>query len=169
MNNEKNEGQVGKVTKAAQKSCFVDVICTPVGSPISPVYKRVYDEKLKKSIVKKVDETNIDEFIQASKSQTDLAVLQKRFLELGEIPSVDSTLGSNDLTLFPSDIHGVYDMVNNVSDNFNKLPESVRQIFGDSETYLKSLLDGTYQATLVNAFNSKKTEVKAEDKKEGNE
>lgn len=169
MSNVKNEGQIGKKKEKTKASCFDDVVCSPVGSSLTPVYKRVYDEKLGKSIVKKVDETNIDEFIQASKAQTDLAILQKRFLELGEIPNVDETLGSNDLALFPSDIHGVYDMVNNVSDNFNRLPESVRKIFGDSETYLKSLLDGTYQATLVNAFNEQKVAQKVEDKKEGNE
>ena len=68
------------------------VVCTNPGDHIAPVYKRVYDEKLDRNIVKKVDETNLFEFIQASKSTTDLATLQKRFIEFGEIPNVDPSL-----------------------------------------------------------------------------
>lgn len=143
------------------------VVCTNPGSHIAPVYKRVYDEKLDRSIVKKVDETNLFEFIQASKSTTDLATLQKRFIEFGEIPNVDPSLVYDETAVFPSDIHGVYEMVNNVADNFNKLPDTAKAVFGDKETYLKCLLDGSAQSLLMAAYGQQapqqnETETKGE-------
>lgn len=137
------------------------VVVSCPGSHIAPVYKRVYDEELKKMIVKKVDETDIYEFIQASKSTTDLANLQQRMIALGEIPAVDPTLGSNDLTVFPDNIHDVYKMVNDVDGSFNQLPDSVKSIFGTKEVYLQSLLDGSYQSKLFAAMSAPK-EVKQE-------
>ena len=153
MPNDRVQGQTGKKEKE-KVSSLEGVVCTPNGERIAPVYKRAYSKECDSNIVQKVDETDLFEFIQASKATTDLAILQKRFIELGEIPNVDPTLGSNDLTQFPSDIHGVYDMVNDVAGNFAKLPESVQKIFGTKEAYLDALLKGTYQATLINALNS---------------
>ena len=156
MSNE-NEKQVnqknptGKERKKAQNT-LVGVVCSPAGSDIQPVYKRVYNKELDRSIVVKVDTINIKEFIQASKAQTDLALLQKRFIELGEVPAADPTFGSNDLTTMPSDIHGVYALVNDVAGNFASLPQSIQQIFGSKEAYLESILKGTYQSTLLSAL-----------------
>ena len=161
MANDTNERQAGKKEKE-KVSSLAGVVCTPSGERIAPVYKRAYCKELDSNIVQKVDETDLFEFIQASKSTTDLAVLQKRFIELGEIPCVDPSLGSNDLTQFPSDIHGVYDMVNDVAGNFAKLPESVQKIFGSKEAYLDALLKGTYQATLINALQQTQTPQKEE-------
>ena len=125
-----SERQVVKKQDSEKKKNTLDgVVCTPPGCSLAPVYKRVYDEELDRHIVKKVDETNITEFIQASRSQTDLAILQKRFIELGEIPAVDPSMQSNvDTAILPSDIHSLYNMVNDVHGNFNKLPESVRKL-----------------------------------------
>lgn len=139
-----NERQVEKKSV----STLEGIVCTDNGKHIAPVYKRVFDSKTNRNIVKKVDETNLFEFIQASKSITDLATLQRRFIELGEIPNVDPTLGSYDMTLMPTDIHGVYDMVNDLNHSFDLLPESVQKIFGSAEEYGKSVLDGTYAAKL---------------------
>lgn len=152
-----SEGQVNKKQKAEKKKTTLDgVVCTPYGNSIAPVYKRVYDEELDRSIVKKVDETNITEFIQASRSQTDLAILQKRFIELGEIPAVDPTMESGvDNTILPSDIHSLYNMVNDVSGNFNKLPESVRKVFGNPQAYLAAILDGSVNSKITDAFSKK--------------
>ena len=159
-----SERQVTKTSQEAEKiSTLTGVITSCAGSNIAPVYKRVYDEKLNKMIVKKVDETDIYEFIQASKSTTDLANLQQRMIALGEIPAVDPTLGSNDLTVFPDNIHDVYKMVNDVDGSFNQLPDSVKSIFGTKEVYLQSLLDGSYQSKLVAAMSApKEKEVKQE-------
>lgn len=148
--------QTNKNKQKEKKFTSLDgVITTPCGSRFAPVFKRVYDNDLDRNVVKKVDETNLYEFIQASRSTTDLAVLQKRFMELGEIPVADPSYGSHDLTKYPSNIHEVYAMVNDVDTSWNSLPESIRNIFGSKDTYLKSVLDGTYQATLVAAINQK--------------
>ena len=149
-----NEGQTleKKEEKAAKVSTLDGLVFTNPGSHKSPVYKRIFVKESNANLVQKVDETDLFEFIQASKSQTDIALLEKRYLELGEIPSVDPNYGAHDLSQFPDDIHGVYDLVNNVDANYNKLPQSVKDVFGSRDAYLKALMDGTYQATLVNAF-----------------
>lgn len=157
-----NEKQEPKKERKKAISTLNGVICSNVGSPVQPVYKRVYDKELDRSLVTKVDTFNIQEFIQASKSQTDLALLQKRFIELGELPPGDPSMGSNDLANMPQDIHGVYAMVNDVAGNFAKLPQSIQDIFGSKEVYLEAILKGTYQSTLINALNTPKAEVKKE-------
>ena len=165
-----HEGYSGKVKEEKKKTSSLDgVICTCSGCHIQPVYKRVYDKELDRSIVKQVDTFDLFEFIQASKSQTDLALLQKRYIELGEIPEVNPALGSNDLAAMPSNIHEVYDMANDIANNFAKLPQSIQGIFGTKEAYMKALIDGTYQATIVNyvkSLDAVKKEDKPEDKKE---
>lgn len=157
-----NERQVNKKQEASKKKSTLEgVVSSNCGSPIAPVYKRVYDKELDKAIVKKVDETNLFEFIQASKSMTDLATLQKRFIELGEIPAVDPTLVNGvDTTIMPGDIHQLYSMVNDVNGNFNKLPDSVKEVFGTSQDYLSAILDGSYQSKLAAAFGPKQEEKK---------
>lgn len=164
----KNAGSSGQgQEKASPKSTLEGVICTNRGCDIAPVYKRVYNKELDANIVEKVDETNLFEFIQASKSQTDLATLQKRFIELGEIPNVDPTMTYSDAVM-PSDIHSLYNMVNDVNGSFNKLPESVQAVFGDSQGYLQAILDGSYNSKLAEAFapkqnNANETETKGEE------
>ena len=162
-----SEGQVNKKVKAT--NTLEGVVYSNAGSHIAPVYKRVVDSELGKSIVKPVDEFNIFEFIQASKSQTDLALLQKRYVETGEIPSVDPLMGSVDFANYPDNIHEVYSMAQDIAGNFAKLPKSIQDIFGTKDNYMKALMDGTYQATLINAINSMKNEIQQEEKKEGNE
>ena len=159
-----NEGQANENKKAAEKkSTLTGVVCTPAGNSIAPVYKRVFDDKLNRNVVKKVDTTNITEFIQASKSSTDLAALQKRFIALGEIPNVDpnSQFGV-DQTILPSDIHQLYQMVNDINSNYNKLPESVQKVFGNAKAYGDAILNGTAGTMLANAFAQKPEEKKEE-------
>lgn len=155
-----DEGQIGKEQEVKKKaSTFDGVVCTSSGSDIMPVFKRVYDKETDTSVVKQVDKFNIFEFIQASKSQTDLAILEKRYIELGEIPAVDPTMTQKDFVGYPENIHEVYALVNDVEGNFGKLPQSIQEIFGTKEAYLKSLMDGTYQATLINALNNAKPQA----------
>lgn len=159
-----DERQANK--KEAEKvSTLKGLVATCPGSAMAPVYKRVYNKKLDRNLVTKVDETDLNEFIQASASQTDLALLQKRFVELGEIPQNPNLIPGIDTTQMPSDIHGVYDMVNDVDSNFNRLPKSIQDVFGSSQAYLTALLNGSYQATIVKAFSKK--EAPKEDKKDG--
>lgn len=159
-----NEGQVNKKQEAAQKkTTLAGVVCSNSGCSIAPVYKRVYVEELDRNIVKKVDETNITEFIQASKSSTDLATLQKRFIELGEIPAADPNLVSGvDTTIMPSDIHSLYAMVNDINGSFNKLPKAVQDVFGNSQAYLQAVLNGSASTLLNEAFTKQPEEKKEE-------
>lgn len=148
-----NEGQVRKET-----STLDGVVCVSAGRTKSPVYKRVYDAASDTNVVKKVDEFDIYEFIQASKSSTDLALLQKQYEALGEVPGLEIGWDeAPDQTIMPSNIHEVYELTNNVDKAFKKLPESVQAIFGDKDKYLASLLDGSYMniinAALVQAQN----------------
>lgn len=159
MNDERQANQ--KQEKKQKKFVpFPGVVASDAGSHTMPVYKQVYDEELKRNIVKKVDEFDLFEFIQASASQTDFALLEKRFVELGEIPQFDPSLGENDLTNMPGNIHEVYAMANDIADNFAKLPQSIQTIFGTKEAYMKALLDGSYQATIVNYINAQAEEAK---------
>lgn len=164
-----------QVTQAQQEkfvSTLKGVICSDPGCDIAPVYQRVYDADLCKSIVKKVDETNLFEFIQASKSSTDLATLEKRFIELGEIPGGElGWQGDIDETIMPSNIHEVYAMTSDIGEAFSKLPESVQKAFGNKDAYMKALIDGTYQATLIKLLNdgTKVPDDKIENKEEGKE
>lgn len=73
-----NERQA-KQKEQEKISTIKGVICTPCGSPTMPVYKRVYDKNRDANIVHKTDVFNLQEYIQSSKSQTDLATLQKDF------------------------------------------------------------------------------------------
>lgn len=149
-----NERQASK--KFARENSLKGIIGSCCGDPIMPVYKRVYDKDLDKSVVKETDKFNLDEFIQASLSQTDLAILYKRYQEFGEIPAVDPSMTSADFSNYPEDIHEVYKLASDIAGNFAKLPQSIQDIFGTKEAYMKSLIDGTYQATLINAVNSMK-------------
>lgn len=160
-----NERQVKE--EQVQHATIEGVVCTNPGQHIAPVLKRVFDPARNKKVVKKVDETDLFEFIQASKSVTDMATLQKRFIELGEIPNSDPTLGSNDLTIMPGDIHQLYDMVNDINGSFNQLPESVKAIFGDSAAYGKAILDGSYAYILAQGLKAKKEEPVTPEKGEG--
>ena len=64
-----NAGSSGEgQEKTPKKVTLEGVVCTNPGNPIAPVYKRVYVKELDANLVRKVDETNLFEFIQASKS-----------------------------------------------------------------------------------------------------
>lgn len=160
------KGQGAKEEKKGQNT-LSGVIVTPCGKSLEPVYKRVYVKDVDDNLVRKVDTLNITEFIQASKSQTDLSILEKRFIELGEIPAVNPDLSSHDLTNMPGDIHELYRMANDITGNFAKLPQSVQDVFGNAQAYMKAIIDGTYQTTLINAFNQKKEEVKQKEIEKG--
>lgn len=161
-----SERQVNKNKKQRRRKKLLLVLYVLILVSLLLLCISVYDEKLDKSIVKQVDETNITEFIQASKSTTDLATLQKRFIELGEIPSVDPTLSNNvDTAIMPSDIHSLYNMVNDVNGNFNKLPESVRNVFGNPQAYLAAILDGSVNSKITEAFSPKQNNANETDTK----
>lgn len=132
------------------------VVCSDPGNPIAPIYKRVYVDKFNKNLVLRSGSTNLQEFIDASRSMTDLASLEKRLIATGEIPNVNPNLNGDgiDFTKYPTNIHEVYSMYKDVDNSFNKLPESVQKVFGSKDVFLKAVLDGSYQSKIVSAFNS---------------
>ena len=142
-----NVGQVNETPK--KTSTLEGVVCSNPGCAIAPVYKRVFNTEAKRMIVKKVDETNLYEFIQSSKSETDLATLHRRFVALGEIPAVDPSLGEVDQTIFPNTIHELYGLVNDLNKSFDSLPDSIKKIFGTSDAYGQAVLDGSYSSKLA--------------------
>lgn len=150
-----SEGQVTKTSQKTEVNTLQGVVCSNSGNRIAPVFKRVYDNDLKRNVVKKVDETDIQEFINASRSMTDLAALEKRLIATGEIPAVDPSLNGDgiDFTQYPKDIHEVYSMVNDIDSSFSKLPENIQKIFGTKEVYMASALKGTLKETIINGLN----------------
>ena len=119
-------------------------IYTPIGSNIMPVYGRKYDEKTKTNFVVKIDEFDVDEFIQASETKTDLAMLRQQMMATGQIPVIDDTVV--DATLFPENIHELMKTVKDAGNTFDQLPASIKQIFGTSDKFLASLVDGSYSS-----------------------
>ena len=150
-----------KQKEVEKVSVLKGVICSCAGSHTAPIYKKVFDKDLNRMVVKQTGETDIYEFIQASKCSTDLATLQQRFIALGEIPAIDPSMGENDLSIFPDNIHEVYKMANDVDGAYSKLPDSVKTIFGSSQAYMSALLDGSY-LNKINEALSKKVDVPAD-------
>ena len=148
---EKNKSQV----KQKHSLLVDDKYLTPVGTPITPIYKRVYDEEKKCEIVKKVDEFDIDEFIQKSSNMTDLAMLKRQMERTGEIPLDPNAQYGVDMTQFPETIHDVYRAANTIDEHFKTLDPVVQEAFGSSSVYRSHVLDGTAQEYLNNYFNEK--------------
>lgn len=114
---------------------------THPGDAIAPVFKRVYDENLKRDIVKVVDHFNLNEFVQSSASSVDLAILKKRALEMGE--SAGAFVGDIDETLFPENIHDVYKFNSTLTEKFNGLEEGLKKQFGSVDKYRAAILNGS--------------------------
>lgn len=151
-----SERQVNKTPQETPIDSLDGVVCCPAGDRIAPVYKKVYDERLKKNVVKKVDEFDLYEFIQASKNSADLALLQKRWIELGELDAPIGFDGGQDMVNVPSNIHDVYKTLNDLDGAYNKLPDSLKAIFGSRDAYLNSLIDGSFNAIVAAAINKEK-------------
>lgn len=137
---------------------------TNIGSPIVPRYKRVYDEKLKRNVVKHVDDFNIDEFIQASSNSTELAILKKKFVELGEIPNVsgvEPTYG--DLSVMPDNVHELYHMQGKALDAFSKLPDNVKGAFASPDDLLNHIIQGDFTQVINTYVSSQQTKVEGGD------
>lgn len=119
------------------------------GNPIQPVMKRVFDEESKEFVVKEVSKFNLYEFIQSSASSSDLAQLRATYFKTGIIPEVDPTLQHGVETLKVNNIHELYQAVDGARESFGQLPENIQKIFGDADTYVKSLLKGDAASILT--------------------
>lgn len=119
------------------------ILYTDVGSNIMPVYERVFNKDTGKSIVVKTKDFDIDEFIQASNCQTDLAMLRQEMIASGQLPTIDKD-EVVDCTLMPQNIHEVYDVVGKIDETYNALPSTIKGIFKTRDDFQKALVDGSY-------------------------
>lgn len=121
------------------------------GSKTAYTFGRVYDEELKREVVKKTGEFDIHEFIQASNSKTDLNLLRAQMRASGQIPQVNEQ-DTIDMTLFPKDIHELNNVVNSVDERFAQLPDNIKAAFGTKDKFLSALISGTFEKTVVNYY-----------------
>lgn len=154
------------MTETSQKKAFKEgILYTDIGSNIQPVYERQFDEKTGKSLVVQTSTFDIDEYIQASNCQTDLAMLRAEMIATGQLPTITDEVV--DATLFPENIHEVYKTINDVDKIYNDLPDSVKGIFKDKNAFLSALIDGSYQSKVVSGLNvQNEGQNKQEEKKE---
>lgn len=122
-----------------------DKMMTSVGDKMTKRFKRVYDEKLDKKVVKCVETFDIDEFIQSSSNATDLAILKRRYIELGEIPNVDGSQPVyGDLTILPENVHELYHLEDTAEKTFASLPDQYKGAFANSSDFLNHVLKKDY-------------------------
>lgn len=119
------------------------ILYTDIGSKMMPVFERVKDPITGRMVVQHTKDFDIDEFIQASNCQTDLAMLRQEMITSGQLPTIDQD-AVVDCTLMPQNIHEVYDVVNKMDETYNALPDSIKSIFKTRDEFQKSLVDGSY-------------------------
>lgn len=132
----KSEGQIVQVTYSCP---------TRPGEKIMPVHTRVYDEELKKEVVKKTSETDVYDLIQEANNTSDITLF-KKMINGGQMEPPEDPVAQYGLDLgnFPSSIHEVYDRVNDGENAFNSLPQFIQDGFGSYEAMTQALLNGTY-------------------------
>jgi hypothetical protein len=121
-------------------------VCSCSGSPIVKVKKRIFDEKLKRGVVKETGETvNLYEQIKASDCLTDMALLRKEKMRTGQIPVVDSRfINGVDFSVYPDNIHEVYKVHSQVAERFASLSPEVQKAFNKSvDVFYSACMEGT--------------------------
>lgn len=106
------------------------------------------------------DEVNLDAYIQASATATDLAVIYQKFMD-GDETVVNVGQGIYcDVTQLPTDINDVVAskrIIDTASKSFNSLPEEVQELFhGDVNEYFNAVLENKAQAIVKDYMDSKK-------------
>lgn len=144
MNESINLVEISKETQAKIKAFQEAHKFTPHGKEIEDVNEEVFDEDLKRTVVKKTSTVNIYEYIQASNNLTDMAQIQEQMIRTGQIPSADPDMVSADLSYLPTDIHQLHQVVNNVEKTFNELDPNVKGAFSGPQEFMSSLMDGSY-------------------------
>ena len=121
---------------------------TPVGSKIQVTYELQYDEKRRCELVVPVGEEDIDKFIQASASSTDMAFLVREAQRTGQYPIDARAQYGVDMTLMPNNIHELYNTTAHINDAFEKLGEQGKQAFGSVDNYKEAIINGTAEKIL---------------------
>lgn len=146
-----NERQDKQASNGLPASCFSNP-----GNRIQPVYTRVYDDVLKREVVKHTSDTDIYELIQESDNSSDITLL-KKMINGGQVDAPEDPLAQYglDLANMPKNIHEVYDQVNHADSAFNSLPDYIKNGFGSVYAFEASLKDGSYYSkveTYANAY-----------------
>ena len=121
------------------KSVFYSRLVLPVssgccsGSKLVDTFEDSFDSK-GVSVVTKSGSSNLFEFIQGFKADTDIySILNRLILSGGELPQVD-TKSYVDISELPSNVHEAFASVRNAQKVFNGLDSSVRNSYHNSFT-----------------------------------
>lgn len=145
-----NEGQNIKTKNSLPEVCF-----TNPGNRVQPVYTRVFDDTLKREVVKHTSDTDVYELIQESDNTSDITLL-KKMINGGQVEAPDDPLAQYGLDLgnMPKNIHDVYNQVNSADNAFNSLPDYLQKGFGSVEAFSNALKDGTYSSQVETIINN---------------
>lgn len=179
MENQLNEKQTAlqtpkeepKKEKKEKPSILTKKYLTPVGNKMQPEYELQYDEKLRKDLVVKVGEVDIDDQIQKSAHMTDFAFLQREAIRTGQYPTGDENSYGVDMTLLPSNIHELHKFSQDYKAAYDRLGEHGKKAFGSVQGYKDAILNGSAETILNNYFLklSKEEIEKAKPKKQEKE
>lgn len=154
---------MSEAVKQVEKISFVSKgFETPAGSRIAPIYEEVFDEELKKKVVKKTGEFDLYEEIQMSSNGSEIAMLKKQAKASGvPIENDPGLVGGMNQTLYPSNIHEAMNYSKNVNEAFARLPKEIQEgVFGgDASKYLNAVLDGSVN-TAIGSYFTKKSQPK---------
>lgn len=160
MENQSNEKQTAlqmpkeepKKEKKEKPSILTKKYLTPVGNKMQPEYELQYDEKLRKDLVVKVGEVDIDDQIQKSAHMTDFAFLQREAIRTGQYPSGDENSYGVDMTLLPTNIHELHKFSQDYKAAYDRLGEHGKKAFGSVQGYKDAILNGSAETILNNYF-----------------
>lgn len=117
---------------------------TCVGSMKQPVFKRKYDEDMKRGIVKQDGEVDLYEMIQEADNSSDMTLLKKMIAGDPACSPEDATAVFSDGALMPNNIHELYGQNSEFGNQYAKLPDSVKSIFPDVDSFRSAVIDGSY-------------------------
>lgn len=122
------------------------------GSKVQPVFKRVYDEDMKRGIVKQDGEVDLYEMIQEADNTSDMTLLKKAIKGDSSIAPDDASAVFSDGALMPNNIHELYGSSSEFTTQYQNLPDSVKKIFPDVNSFRAAIIDGSYTNKVVNGL-----------------
>lgn len=122
----------------------------PRSSKIVPTYSLQVNKDTGKKEIVESGKTNIYDMIQASKDETMVYNILKRF-QNGDIEALSKTKGVyGDFTNAPKTLAEAHQLIINAENHFNDLPLDVRKEFNySSSEYLASLTNGKFEQIMA--------------------
>lgn len=134
------------------KEIKYDGFTTCPGNRIQPIFKRRYIEEQKRELVVQDGEIDIYQEIQESDNQSDIVMLKKMIKGDPNMAPQDETAVYSDSSLFPNNIHELYQADEQTKANYAKLPDSAKKIFPTIESFKSALMDGSYYTKLSEGY-----------------